>query len=244
MKKMYFNNAVAMFLVLLVMVVFNSSCSRHFDTACPTFKPLNEAAPKQTASKISKHKKANRAEQNSATAAIQPTAQEKVAAFETLNTLPAYNLTASANEDLALLVSEVNVPVVAATAAPQTVEAPASATMSKQEQKLLKKIEKATQDGKVSVLEAASISQAAKKVQNPEKQTPAAPTSGKSQLIALVLAALVGVLGIHRFYLGYTLEGVLQLLTAGGCGIWALIDLIRIITGDLQPKNGSYTETL
>ncbi|MBC8052241.1 MAG: TM2 domain-containing protein [Sphingobacteriaceae bacterium] len=67
---------------------------------------------------------------------------------------------------------------------------------------------------------------------------------GKSQVIALILAALVGGLGIHRFYLGYTWQGVVQLLTLGGCGIWALIDLIRIITGDLQPKDGSYDKTL
>lgn len=68
--------------------------------------------------------------------------------------------------------------------------------------------------------------------------------SGKSQLVALLLCLLVGGLGIHRFYLGYTTAGIIQLLTAGGCGIWALIDLIRIITGDLKPKNGSYDQTL
>lgn len=67
---------------------------------------------------------------------------------------------------------------------------------------------------------------------------------GKSQIIALVLAILVGVIGVHRFYLGYPMEGVLQLLTAGGCGIWTLIDIIRIITGDLQPADGEYEETL
>ena len=70
------------------------------------------------------------------------------------------------------------------------------------------------------------------------------PGEGKSQLIALILCIFVGVLGIHRFYLGYTMEGVLQLLTGGGCGVWTLIDLIRIITGDLKPKDGDYTETL
>lgn len=67
---------------------------------------------------------------------------------------------------------------------------------------------------------------------------------GKSQLIALLLVIFVGGLGIHRFYLGYTWQGIVQLLTAGGCGIWALIDLIRIITGDLKPKNGDYTDKL
>ena len=74
---------------------------------------------------------------------------------------------------------------------------------------------------------------------------PAAPaSSGKSQVTALILALLIGGLGIHRFYLGYTWQGIVQLLTFGGCGIWSLIDLIRIITGDLKPKVGSYTKTL
>jgi len=67
---------------------------------------------------------------------------------------------------------------------------------------------------------------------------------GKSQIVALVLCILVGVLGIHRFYLGYYMEGVLMLLTGGGCGIWWIIDMVRIVTGDLQPVDGTYDETL
>jgi TM2 domain-containing membrane protein YozV len=86
-----------------------------------------------------------------------------------------------------------------------------------------------------------TISQATAK---PTLSSPAAVGSGKSQIVALILALLVGGLGIHRFYLGYIWQGVVQLLTLGGFGIWALIDLIRIITGDLQPKDGSYSETL
>lgn len=66
---------------------------------------------------------------------------------------------------------------------------------------------------------------------------------GQSQIIALVLCLLLGGLGIHRFYLGYIWQGVVQLLTFGGFGIWVLIDLIRIITGDLKPKDGSYGDT-
>ncbi|MDB5261785.1 MAG: Protein of unknown function, domain containing protein [Adhaeribacter sp.] len=62
---------------------------------------------------------------------------------------------------------------------------------------------------------------------------------GKSQIVAAVLAFIVGVLGIHRFYLGYTGIGIAQLLTGGGCLVWSLIDLIRIIMGDLKPKDGS-----
>ncbi len=70
-----------------------------------------------------------------------------------------------------------------------------------------------------------------------------APAGGKSQLVALLLCIIVGVFGIHRFYLGYIGIGVLMLLTGGCCGILALIDLIRIITGDLQPMNGGYSDT-
>ncbi len=69
-------------------------------------------------------------------------------------------------------------------------------------------------------------------------------SSGKSQVTALLLCVFLGGLGIHRFYLGYTWQGIVQLLTLGGLGIWALIDLVRIITGDLQPKDGSYSKTL
>jgi TM2 domain-containing membrane protein YozV len=71
-------------------------------------------------------------------------------------------------------------------------------------------------------------------------ENPDAPAgSSKSQVVALVLVALLGGLGIHRFYLGYTTIGIIQLLTLGGCGVWALIDLIRIITGTLKPADGS-----
>ncbi len=87
--------------------------------------------------------------------------------------------------------------------------------------------------------------QEAKKVaKEAKKALKAKDGGGKSQVIALILAIIIGGLGIHRFYLGYTWQGVVQLLTAGGCGIWALIDIIRIITGDLQPKNGPYDKTL
>lgn len=77
-----------------------------------------------------------------------------------------------------------------------------------------------------------------------EAYTSPAAEGGKSQLVALLLCLFVGAFGIHRFYLGYTWQGVVKLLTLGGFGIWALIDLIRIVTGDLKPKNGEYTDTL
>lgn len=83
-----------------------------------------------------------------------------------------------------------------------------------------------------------------KKIKTIQKHESKSPKGGKSQVVALILCIFLGGLGIHRFYLGYTWQGVVQLLTGGGCGIWALIDLIRIITGDLQPNGGSYEKIL
>ena len=78
-----------------------------------------------------------------------------------------------------------------------------------------------------------------------KKMTKSAPAGGgKSQLTATLLCFFLGGLGIHRFYLGYTWQGIVQLLTLGGLGIWALIDFIRILTGSLQPKNSDYETTL
>ncbi|HOC41275.1 MAG TPA: TM2 domain-containing protein [Bacteroidales bacterium] len=67
-------------------------------------------------------------------------------------------------------------------------------------------------------------------------------SGGKSWIATFLLCLFLGSIGIHRFYLGYTWQGIVQLLTAGGLGIWTLIDLIRIITKDLQPKNGRYKD--
>jgi TM2 domain-containing membrane protein YozV len=66
---------------------------------------------------------------------------------------------------------------------------------------------------------------------------------GKSQIVAAILCFFLGWLGIHRFYLGYTWQGIVQLLTGGGLGLWTLIDFVRILIGDLEPKGGSYDKT-
>jgi len=62
---------------------------------------------------------------------------------------------------------------------------------------------------------------------------------GKDWLTAVLLCFFLGVFGIHRFYTGHTGIGVVQLLTLGGCGIWALIDFIIIIVGNFKDSKGN-----
>lgn len=52
-------------------------------------------------------------------------------------------------------------------------------------------------------------------------------------LITLLLWFFLGGLAAHRWYKGKpTGWNILFILTAGGCGVWALIDLINILKGD------------
>lgn len=63
-------------------------------------------------------------------------------------------------------------------------------------------------------------------------------SSEKSNLAALLLCLFLGCFGVHRFYVGKIGTGVLQLVTLGGLGIWALIDLIFIALGKFTDKQG------
>jgi len=62
--------------------------------------------------------------------------------------------------------------------------------------------------------------------------------SKKSVVVALILCFFLGALGVHRFYVGKIGTGILQLLTLGGLGIWAFIDMIFIACGKFKDKNG------
>ncbi|MBO6118204.1 MAG: TM2 domain-containing protein [Bacteroidales bacterium] len=65
-------------------------------------------------------------------------------------------------------------------------------------------------------------------------------TINKDWLITLLLCFFTGALGIHRFYNGKIATGILMLITAGGLGIWYVVDLIIIIFGKFTDKNGNY----
>ena len=61
--------------------------------------------------------------------------------------------------------------------------------------------------------------------------------SPRSRTITLILACLlfiIGLGGLHRFYTGRIISGIIQLITAGGFLIWQIIDIIRIIMGSYE----------
>ena len=64
------------------------------------------------------------------------------------------------------------------------------------------------------------------------------PYSDKQKLTAGLLQLLLGGFGAGRWYLGDTGIAVAQLLTCGGLGIWALIDGVMILTGNVRDKYG------
>jgi len=60
------------------------------------------------------------------------------------------------------------------------------------------------------------------------------PKGGDNEkLITILLWVFLGGVAAHRWYAGKPIGwNILFILTGGGCGIWAIIDLINIIKGD------------
>ncbi len=72
---------------------------------------------------------------------------------------------------------------------------------------------------------------------NVQYTIPISPYS-KSTAILLACLGLLGLGGIHRFYVGKYGTGLLYLLTAGIFGFGTIIDIIRIATDNFRDSNG------
>ena len=77
-----------------------------------------------------------------------------------------------------------------------------------------------------------------KKIQKEKLLNSSTTTSTTDWLTLFLLTFFVGVLGVHRFYVGKIGTGFLMLLTLGGLGVWFLVDLILVVTGQFTNKEG------
>jgi TM2 domain-containing membrane protein YozV len=59
-----------------------------------------------------------------------------------------------------------------------------------------------------------------------------------SKTALLLLCWYLGVIGAHRFYAGKIITAILMLITAGGLGIWTIIDFIRICFNSFSDSQG------
>jgi hypothetical protein len=77
------------------------------------------------------------------------------------------------------------------------------------------------------------IKSALKKIEKSSKSN--LPNSDKEFVILLLLWFFLGFLAGHRWYAGKPAGwNILFILTAGGCGVWAIVDLVNIITGNFD----------
>mgnify|MGYP003602596605 CR=1 FL=1 len=72
------------------------------------------------------------------------------------------------------------------------------------------------------------------------------PYKSEKKLIAGILAIVLGTFGVHKFYLGYTKEGVIQLIiglvTCGAGGLIGLIEGIMYLTKSDEEFDETYVK--
>jgi TM2 domain-containing membrane protein YozV/two-component sensor histidine kinase len=67
-----------------------------------------------------------------------------------------------------------------------------------------------------------------------------ASASAKSRSIAMIFVLLLGLIGAHRFYVGRIGSGLAMLFTIGGLGLWWLIDVVIVASGQLKDDQGKW----
>lgn len=62
--------------------------------------------------------------------------------------------------------------------------------------------------------------------------------SSRSKMVAGLLGIFLGAWGVHRFYMGYTQMGIIQiavtLVTCGIGGLWGFVEGIMILVGSMD----------
>ncbi|MXZ03186.1 MAG: TM2 domain-containing protein [Chloroflexi bacterium] len=59
----------------------------------------------------------------------------------------------------------------------------------------------------------------------------------------LLILGIIGIHGLHRFYVGKNVMGLLMLLTFGGLFIWSLFDLVAVLRGQFTDCYGRQLTT-
>jgi len=67
---------------------------------------------------------------------------------------------------------------------------------------------------------------------------PRGEVSEHSRAVALALAVVGGVFGLHRFYAGRIQSAIGMCVTLGGLGIWYLYDIVVIAVGEFRDGDG------
>ena len=64
--------------------------------------------------------------------------------------------------------------------------------------------------------------------------------SPRSRFVTFLLSLLIccGIGGVHRIYAGKVITGIIQFCTGGGFLIWQILDMIRIVLGCFDDKEG------
>ncbi|EYC40908.1 hypothetical protein Y032_0590g386 [Ancylostoma ceylanicum] len=74
------------------------------------------------------------------------------------------------------------------------------------------------------------------------KRVPCIKYTGHHFLSTLLYSVFLGVVAVDRFCLGYSAIAVGKLMTLGGLGVWWIIDIFLLVTGNLTPADDSNWE--